>query len=371
MDIPAEDVVEILRKLSFGVARDGDTLTVTVPAYRVDVDGEADLCEVALRMYGYDHIGCTRLRGETTQGGITPMLKLKNRVATALKARGCLEVMNYSFLSRKQLEQLGLPEGDPRLDPMVIRNPLGEDTAVMRPTLVPGMLRTLSFNLSHGVEKAGLYEMAAVFDHHRPTDEGLPTETQMLGVGLYGDDVDFYALRGALEVILRAEGVRYELVPGADAYYHPGRSARLMLGDTLLAQLGEVHPATREAFGLPKRALVAELNLDLLLERSTPMGELKPLPRFPSVARDLALTMDETVAVGPLMAAMKKAAGNLLESIRMFDVYRGAQVGLGRKSAAFSLVFRAPDRTLTDADIAKAMEKVQRACDEQFDARVR
>ena len=371
VEIPAEDVVAILRKLSFTVERDGDQLTVTVPAFRIDLDGEADLCEEALRMYGYEHIGCTRLRGETTQGGITPMLKLKNRISSELCALGCYEIMNYSFLSRKQLEKLGLPADDPRLDPMTIRNPLGEDTAVMRPTLAPDMLKTLSFNMNHAVERAGLYEMAALFDPHHRTDEGLPTETQALCIGLYGNDVDFFTGRGALEAILRAEGVAYQVVAGADVYYHPGRSARLTVGDEVIAQVGEVHPDVRDAFDLPKRAILAELNLQSLLEKGQPMGELKPLPRFPSVSRDLALTMAENVSVGPLMAAMKKAAGNLLENIQMFDVYRGAQLGDDRKSVAFSLVFRASDRTLTDEDVTRVMTKVQKACAEQFDAHVR
>ena len=241
----------------------------------------------------------------------------------------------------------------------------------MRPTLAPDMLKTLAFNMNHGTPAANLYEMAAVFDHHHPTAEGLPVETHMLCLGSYGDAVDFFTVRGALEAILHACGLHCEVTAGADAYYHPGRSARLTCGEVVYAQVGEVHPAAREAFDLPRRAVMAELNLQALLENALPMGELKPLPRFPSVARDLALVMDETVAVGPLMAAMRRAGGNLLETIEMFDVYRGAQVGAGKKSVAFSLTFRAGDRTLTEPEIAKAMEKVQRSCEVQFGAVIR
>ncbi|MDD3412223.1 MAG: phenylalanine--tRNA ligase subunit beta [Eubacteriales bacterium] len=364
VDMPAEDVVNLLEKLSFRVARDGDTLTVTVPSFRGDLDGEADLCEEALRLYGYDHIGCTRLRGETTQGGLNDNLRIKNRVAGVLRGLGYIEIMNYSFLSTKQIEKLGLPEGDLRLSPMPIRNPLGEDTAVMRPTLAPDMLKTLSFNMNHGTDAASLYEMAAVFNHHTPTAEGLPAETQTLCLGSYGPAADFYTVRGALEAILRDCGVKCQIEVGADAYYHPGRSARLTVrGGEVIAQVGEVHPDVREAFDMPKPAVMAELNLELLKTCFAPMGELKPLPRFPSVSRDLALVMAESVAVGPLMASMKKAGGNLLESIRMFDVYRGAQVGPQLKSVAFSLTFRAPDRTLTEPEITKATDKVKAACE--------
>lgn len=369
--IPAQAMVDILTRLSYAVTLDGDTLTATVPAFRSDVDGEADLCEDVLRIYGYEHIGCSRLRGETTQGGITPMLKLIGRTAGILQGMGYIEVMNYSFLSRKQLEKLGLPAGDPRLDPMPIRNPLGEDTAVMRPSLAPDMLKTIAYNMNHGTTAASLYEAAAVFDHHHPTQEGLPTETQTLCLGSYGEGSDFFSVRSAVEAILYAAGIQCEVVPGADAYYHPGRSAKLMAGDIVYAQLGEVHPAAREAFDIPRRAVMAELNLQTLLDNHVPMGELKPLPRFPSVARDLALVMEEGVAVGPLMAAMRRAGGNLLENIEMFDVYRGAQLGEGKKSVAFSLLFRAADRTLTEPEIQKAMEKVQRSCAAQFGAVIR
>ena len=369
--IPAEAMVEILTKLFFKVDRDGDKLTVTVPSFRGDVDGEADLCEDVLRIYGFEHIGCTRLRGETTQGGTSPMLRLRNRIAGILQGTGAIEIMNYSFQSPREIEKLGLPKDDPRLDPMPIRNPLGEDTSVMRPTLAPDMLKTLAFNMNHGTPAASLYEMAAVFDHHHPTAEGLPVETHMLCLGCYGEEADFFTVRGAIEAILYAEGIHCEIVAGADAYYHPGRSAKLVVGDTVYAQLGEVHPAVREAFDLPRRAVMAELNLQLLLTNAVPMGELKPLPRFPSVSRDLALSMAESVAVGPMMAAMRRAGGNLLEAIELFDVYRGAQVGEGKKSVAFSLTFRASDRTLTEPEITKAMEKIQRSCEAQFGATLR
>ncbi|MEG2315406.1 MAG: phenylalanine--tRNA ligase subunit beta, partial [Clostridia bacterium] len=371
VEIPAEAMVEILTRLQFRVTLDGDHLTAAVPAFREDLDGEADLCEECLRLYGYEHIGATALRGETTQGGVSPMLRMKNITAKLLQGMGYLEIMNYSFTGLKEIAKLGLPQADPRNAPMAIRNPLGEDTAVMRPTLACDMLKTLAFNMNHSTEEAGLYEMAAAFDHHHLTEEGLPTETQMLCLGAYGAQTDFFAVRGALEAILHAQGITCEVEAGADVYYHPGRSARLMQGGVMFAQLGEVHPAVRERFDMPKRAVVAELNLSLLLQAAKPMGEMKPLPRFPAMSRDLALTMEESMCVGPLMADMRKAAGNLLESIQMFDVYRGLQVGLSRKSVAFSLNFRAADRTLTDDEVQKAMEKVRKVCAEKYGAMIR
>ncbi|MEG2718911.1 MAG: phenylalanine--tRNA ligase subunit beta [Clostridia bacterium] len=371
VEIPAQRMVEILTKLQFQAVLDGDTLTVTVPNFRGDLDGEADLCEECLRIYGYEHIGVTALTGSTTQGGISPMMKLKNTVAKVLTGMGYLEIMNYSFIGKKEIAKLGLAQEDWRNDPMPIRNPLGEDAAVMRSSLVCDMLKTLAFNMNHSTEEASLYEAAAVFNHHTLTTEGLPTETQMLCMGAYGEHADFYTLRGAAEAILRSQGIVCEVVAGGESYHHPGRCARLMCGGQVFAQVGEVHPAVRDCFDMPKRAVVAELNLQRLLENAQPMGEMKPLPRFPAVTRDLALVMDETVLVGPLMADMKKAAGNLLESIQMFDVYRGLQVGMNKKSVAFSLALRAADRTLTEAEVQKAMDKVKKVCSEQYGASIR
>lgn len=371
VEIPAGDMVRILRKLHFGCEREGDILTVTVPAFREDLDGEADVCEECLRIYGYDHIPVTPLCGQTTQGGVSPMKALKDRAARLLTGMGYLEIMNFSFTGVKEIQKLGLPKDDPRNDPMPIRNPLGEDAAVMRPTLACDMLRTLAFNMNHSTESARLYEIAAVFDHHRPTGEGLPTETQTLCLGAYGPDADFFTVRGAAEALLRACGVTCEVEAGADVYYHPGRCARLVRGGVVFATVGEVHPAVRERFDMPRRAVIAELDLHALLAAARPMGEMKPLPRFPAMQRDLALVMDDGVAVGPLMADMRKAAGSLLESIQMFDVYRGVQIGSGKKSVAFSLTFRAADRTLTDEEVQRAMDKVARVCDEKHGAAVR
>ena len=178
-------------------------------------------------------------------------------------------------------------------------------------------------------------------------------------------------LSGYDEFEYAQQGIACEVTAGADGYYHPGRCARLSRGGVVFAQVGEVHPAVRERFDMPRRAVMAELNMQLLLDYAKPMGEMKPLPRFPAVSRDLALVMEESVCVGPLMSDMRKAGGNLLESIELFDVYRGLQVGPGRKSAAFSLSFRASDRTLTEADVQKAMDKVQKVCAEKYSAAIR
>ena len=371
VDIPAEDVERILRELHFGVKRDGDALTVIVPDYRQDVEGEADLSEEALRVYGYDKIPATLLRGETTPGGRSDRMRLKDEVARVLTGMGFYEIMNFSFVSPRQIEKLALDAGDPRLSPLPIRNPLGEDTSVMRTTLAPDMLSTLALNMNHGNEAARIYEIAATFDPEHRTEENLPTETQKLCLGLYGKGEDFFTLRGAVERLLERLGIETTVEAGGENYHHPGRRALLKAGDTVVCVLGEVHPAVREAFDMPARAYIAELDLSVLAALRRPMGAVKPMPRYPAVSRDLSLMMTEETPVGPLMADMAQAAGAILEDAKMFDVYRSAQLGEGMKSVAFSFVFRGADHTLTEAEISKAMEKIQKAAAEKHNAVIR
>jgi phenylalanyl-tRNA synthetase beta chain len=241
----------------------------------------------------------------------------------------------------------------------------------MRPSLVPGMLQTLALNMNRGNRKAWLYEIAAVYDGIKLTQENLPTETLTLCVGLYGGGADFYTVRDDVQTLLAALGIKAEIAPGGENYHHPGRCAVLTVNGQKLAVLGEVHPDTGEAFDMPERALIVEIDLCLARSLAVPMGDVSPLPRYPAVSRDLALVMSGSQPVGPVMAAMEKAAGALLEECRMFDVYRGAQLGEGKKSVAFSLSFRAADHTLTEAEITGAMDKVLKACEKEFGAAIR
>ena len=371
VDIPADDTERILKELFFDVERDGDKLTVTVPDFRQDVEGEADLCEEALRVYGYDKIPSTLLRGETTPGGRSDRMRLKDEVSHVLTAMGFYEIMNYSFVSPKSVDKLMLDEKDARRNMLPIRNPLGEDTSVMRTTLVPDMLSTLALNMNHGNDSARLFEVAAVFDPEHRTAEGLPTETRKLCLGLYGKDADFFTMRGVVERLLKQLGITFDVSRSDEVYLHPGRQAKLTQGDQVVCVLGEVHPTVRENFDMPSRALIAEMDMEVIAQLQTPMGAVKPMPRYPAVSRDLSLVMAESTEVGPLLADMAHAAGSILEDAKMFDVYRSVAVGKDMKSVAFSFVFRAADHTLTEAEITKAMEKLQKVAADKYQAVIR
>ena len=371
VDIPADDTERILKELFFDVERDGDKLTVTVPDFRQDVEGEADLCEEALRVYGYDKIPSTLLRGETTPGGRSDRMRLKDEVSHVLTAMGFYEIMNYSFVSPKSVDKLMLDEKDARRNMLPIRNPLGEDTSVMRTTLVPDMLSTLALNMNHGNDSARLFEVAAVFDPEHRTAEGLPTETRKLCLGLYGKDADFFTMRGVVERLLKQLGIAFDVSRSDEVYLHPGRQAKLTQGEQVVCVLGEVHPTVRENFDMPSRALIAEMDMEVIAQLQTPMGAVKPMPRYPAVSRDLSLVMAESTEVGPLLADMAHAAGSILEDAKMFDVYRSVAVGKDMKSVAFSFVFRAADHTLTEAEITKAMEKLQKVAADKYQAVIR
>ncbi len=371
VDIAPEEMVEILKKLQFVVTRDGDALTVTAPAFRQDIEQEADICEEVLRYAGYDRIPTTRLRGETTTGGLNDKAARQEALRRGLTGMGFYETMTFSFVSPKVIAMLGWPEEDKRSQPLMVRNPLGEDTACMRTTLLCGLFRTLETNIKNGNENGRIYEMGTVFDARNKTAEGLPTESPELAVGMYGAGADFYAVRGVAEALCRRAGVAYQLADCNEPYLHPGRRAALVSGGETLAVVGEVHPDAAERFDLTGRVYVAVIYLPALFRLSTPMGEVKPIARFPAVARDIALVMPEKTPVGPLMDAIRHGCGPLLEDIRMFDVFRGVQIGLGNKSVAFSLTFRAADHTLAEDEINRLTDKAVRTAERHSGAVLR
>ena len=368
--VEPEEMVRILEKLCFTVSLNGDEMTVTAPIFRQDIEQEADICEEVLRYAGYERIPVTHLRGENPMGGLNEKAARQKAIRTMLTGLGFYESMTFSFISQKVISQLGLPESDPRNRPLVVRNPLGEDTACMRTSLLPGLFKTLSVNIKNGNEDGRIYEMGTVYDAEHRTLEGLPTESPSLALGVYGAN-DFYTLRGVVEALCVRHGIPYTIAPCDEPYFHPGRRASIQSGETVLAVIGEVHPDTAALFDLPGRVCAAVVDLPAFFALSQPMGTVKPIARFPAVARDIALVMEEKQQVGPLMEAMRKGCGAMLEDIRMFDVFRGGQIGFGNKSVAFSLTYRANDHTLTDEEITGLTDRALKVASEQFGATLR
>ncbi|MBR1585489.1 MAG: phenylalanine--tRNA ligase subunit beta [Clostridia bacterium] len=370
VDIAPEEMEEILRKLQFTVTRNGDEMVVTAPAFRQDVDQEADICEEVLRYAGYDRIPITHLRGETPMGGNNEKGARQNVIRQQLTGMGFYESMTFSFISSKVIAQLNLPADDPRNQPLQVRNPLGEDTACMRTTLLPGLLKTLATNMKNGNEDGRIYEMGTIFDALNRTDENLPTELPSLAIGMYGN-ADFYDIRGVVEALCRQAGIAYTIASCGESYLHPGRRAALTADGKAVAVVGELHPDVAAAFDIAGRCYVAQVDLPAFFAASQALGTVKSIARFPAVNRDLALVMRDDQQVGPLMTAIREGCGSMLEDIRMFDVFRGIQVGPGNKSVAFSLTFRAADHTLTEEEIIRLTEKALKIAGDKFNAFLR
>lgn len=371
VDMDGQEMESLLKRLHFEASVDGDLLTATPPAFRQDVEMQADLCEEVLRLGGYDRIPSTLLRGETTPGFESVERRLNRKLGTILNGLGLNEITTYSFTSRKQLAMLGFEDSDPRLAPLEIRNPLGDDTAVMRTTLMADMLRVLSTNMNRGNSQALLYEFGTLFDASVRTQEGLVLERQALSVGGYGEEVDFYWLRDVVRTLLSRIGIDADIQAGGEPWHHSGRCARLTDSGKLLAVLGEVHPSARERFALPERAFAGEIYLDTVRDCAVRLGTVEDLPRTPAVNRDIALVLPETQELMPVYREILRAGGSLVEDLALFDVYRSEHLGAGLKSAAFSLTLRARDRTLSEADINAVMEKVVAAVKTAFGAQLR
>ena len=371
VDVPTETMEDILLSLNIDTEVDGDKLTCTVPAYRQDIEREADLSEEVLRLYGYDHIPSTLMTGETMPGHRNEAQSFNTGVKKALVGMGFFEAQCFSFISPAWIAKLDLPEDDIRLKPVVIRNPLGEDTSVMRTTLAPSMLNAIALNMNRGNESVRLMELAPAFI---PQGEGeLPDHQPTLTIGMYGDGADFFELKRVVMCLCARYGLKPDVRAGGDDYYHPGRKAVLTLrgGSVKLGQMGEIHPLTAEKFDIPGKAYLAEIDIRALKTCTVPQPTVKALPKFPAVSRDLALVVDEEVGAGLLMAAIERAAGKLCENVKLFDVYRGERLGEGKKSLAFSIYFRSADHTLTEAEINAAMDKVLASAGKTFGAVIR
>ena len=366
-DIPREFMADTLTSLGFEL--NGNTLTV--PSWRGDCTMLADIAEECARFWGYDKIEATDIRGAATQGGYSEKTLFVRKLGTACRAMGYTEVVTYSFVSPSSLDKIKVPADSPLRDNYRILNPLGEDTSVMRTTALPSMLGVLSTNLSRRNMEAKLYEMATVYK--KQPGKVLADERTVLTLGAYGGDVDFFALKGAVEALLcaaRTPDVRFT-ADTKTAAFHPGRCAAVWSGDTRLGTLGQIHPDVCAAYGLDGATYCAEIDVVLLhdLEGAEPV--YTPLPRFPAITRDIAVVCDAAVPVGELTECIRKAEKNVLRGVKLFDVYTGVGIPEGKKSVAFSLTLRSDDGTLTDDHAEEAVRAVLDALRESFGAVIR
>ncbi len=365
-DISKEQMVKYLNLLEIPV--EGDT--ILVPSWRPDLNLMADIAEEVGRSFGYNEIPTTAFKN-ATQGGYTPMMKLESACGRACRSLGYNEIITYSFVSPTIFDQIRLPEGSTLRNALRIQNPLGEDTSIMRTTALPSMLDILSRNYAYHNKSVKIYELAKVY---LPVDgQHLPDEPKYLMLGSYGANENFFTLKGELEAVLgslRINKASYSAVKDNPSY-HPGRCASVSIDGEDVGYIGQIHPLVAKNYDIGTDVYCAQINLTKLAEHKLPDPTYVPLPKYPSVNRDLSFVCDETVTVAQVEAAITSAAGKLLRNIRLFDIYRGTGIAEGQKSMAFSLELRADDRTLTDTDSEQVMSKVLAVLEKELGATLR
>ena len=344
---------------------------VSIPSWRGDVEGIADLAEEVARFHGYNNIPVTLQRGETTQGGYSPVQQAERRLGSLCRSCGYSEIITYSFISPTCYDKIGWAPDEPLRDSLKILNPLGEDTSIMRTTTLPSMLDILARNYSYRSRDVRLYEIGRVYLPGGP--DGLANEPRILTLGAYGEGYDFFTMKGAVESVLRdlrIAGAAFRACQD-DPSYHPGRCAGVYAGEKLLGVMGQIHPAVAANYGVDCELYCAELSFEALLEAQGPGAEYHPLPRFPAVSRDIAVVCREEVTVGELKACIRKAGGRLLRDVVLFDIYRGQGVAEGSKSVAFSMTLRADDRSITAAEADGEVKDILTALEQELGATLR
>ncbi len=350
INLAEEEMARMLQKLEIPV-ENGEAVA---PTWRPDLESKADIAEEIARMYGYDKIPTTALRG-TCEGVVTPRQKFDRRMEQTLLGLGMSEIYTFTFISPKLYDKIKMPADSPLRRSVTIQNPLGEDTSILRTTALPSMLQVLATNYNNRNPEAALYEVAQEF---LPTQaDQLPEEKPGVILGAYGEGWDFYALKGRVEALLEKLGVHeVEYRPCThNPAYHPGRCAAIVVGEETIGGIGEIHPEVCENFEIGTKVYAAQLDGNALFRLHSEEKSYTPMPRFPASTRDLAVICDEALPVAEIEKAIRRHVGKLLEKVQLFDVYRGAQIPAGKKSVAYALILRAADRTLTVEECDKAM----------------
>ncbi len=365
-NISEKDMVSYLNRLEIPV----EGRTIHVPSFRPDLNLMADIAEEVARIYGYNEIPVTDFK-TASQGGYSEEMKLENKAGAQCRAMGYNEIITYSFVSPAIFDNIRIPADSPLRNALKIKNPLGEDTSIMRTIATPSMLEILGRNSNYHNKSVKLYELAKIY---LPVEgQPLPEEPKMLVLGAYGPHVSFFTLKGELEAVfaaLRTKKASYTAVSD-NSSFHPGRCAKVTIDGVDVGFIGQVHPLVAQNYDLDCEVYCAEISFTKLLNLLLPEVTYTPLPKYPSVTRDLSFVCEEAVTVGQVEDVITAAGGKLLRNVKLFDIYRGANIGEGKKSLAFSLELRADDRTLTDTDSDGVMGKVLAALQEKCGAILR
>ncbi len=349
---------DMLERLEMKVELKDRRLCITIPTFRQDIRLDYDIVEEVARLYGYDNIPKTVMTGSWVLGTRSRREKTRDRVRDVLCGCGMYEIYTYSFESPSVFDKINLPKDSALRKTVTIQNPLGEEYSIMRTTLLPSMLNVVSLNYNRGTQRAGFYEIAPRFIPREIPLKDLPDEKMTLAIGLYGGE-DFYSIKGRVETLLGELNITgYDFRRIKAGPYHPGRAAEILVDGETLGIIGEVHPEVLKNYGIEVRTYAGELDFDLLMEKADSQVTYTPLPKYPSVNRDIAVIVDREVEAGTLHQIIQEAGGDIVEEIGLFDIYTGEQIPEGKKSVAYSLTLRSREKTLTEQEAGEVMQKV-------------
>ena len=359
VELSREYMIGILEQLECRIEDDPTGAVIIPPSFRGDLLSMNDIAEEIIRIYGYNEIKATYMNAETTQGGRNPKQAFEVALDRALYGMGLDQIQTFSFISPKFYDRIRMPADSALRKSVVISNPLGEDTSVMRTTALPSMLEVLERNNNFSNENVRLFEDATVYIPSEVPGE-LPAEQKVLTLGMYGG-VDFYTMKGVIENILALARIKDATFTACDSdpAYHPGRTAKVLAADgTQLGIFGQIHPVVASDYGFNQPVYCATIDFEALWAHANTVIDYKPLPKFPATTRDFSFVCPEDMEVGSIMAVMTRAGGKLVENVALFDIYRGESIGAGNKSVAFRVTLRAPDKTLTVEEADKASKKI-------------
>ena len=353
MNISKEEMITILENLEIKVK--GNMLEI--PYFRTDIERTADIAEEIIRIHGYDKLQSTLINAETTLGAKTKEQKLQDKIKELLVSKGFSEMYSFAFISPEDFEKCKLDS----TKAIKIKNPLGEDYSLMRTSMMPTVLQSITTNYNKKNKEVSLFEIGKTYtDEQGNIEKGeIPTETEKIAFATYGKNADFYIIKGIIENILEISNIaRYQIERAKTETLHPGKSAEIYVGKDSISKFGEVHPQILANYGINEKVYYAEIDLSKFVKYGKNNKKYTPIPKYPAVERDIALVVDEQIEVGQIENIISKKSKNILETAKLFDIYRNEKLGQNKKSVAYELIFRANNRTLTDDEIKNTMEAI-------------
>ncbi len=369
-NIEKQEMINILEKLEIKVE---DNVAIA-PYFRTDIEQLADIAEEVLRFYGYDKLETTLVKCDTTLGIRNKEQKIEEKIKEVLVNSGLSEIYTYGFLSEKDLEKSNISD-ELKRTAIQIKNPLSEEYKLMRPSTIPSMMQILANNANKKNQDVRIFDISRNYKNiNGKIEKGeVPLQENILTIGMYGKNIDFYVLKGIVENILESTYInRYDIEKEKEnKSYHPGRCANMKVGKDVIATLGEVHPIVLENYDIEKRVYLAEINVTKLEKYSRNNKKYVEVPKFPAVERDIAVIVDEEIEVGQIEKIIIKKGKKLLEQVQLFDIYRDEKLGQNKKSIAYSLIFRDPKKTLSDEEINTTMDNIIKELDKTLNAKLR